>query len=205
MFRNIFDTEDKSEYHEAVQEFPNKVPRFYSKQACMEFVQKHCTKGSNPDYPNLYHSTTTLIDWQQIKTHLIPRIQQYEYQWEEVTWTEEDIQNNRFMKTSGNNEESSPVFEYLKSRLDLSVHQHLSPESTLNTLNYCFHHMRCGIFLMIRNNQVVIFCPFVNKDYKNSWGNTLRLDCLEGTVEAYYENKKEVLRRGEVRYDKIAS
>lgn len=34
---------------------------------------------------------------------------------------------------------------------------------------YLFHHMRCGIFVCIRNKRLMVFAPFVNKDYTNDW------------------------------------
>ncbi len=46
----------------------------------------------------------------------------------------------------------------------------------MNTLNYCFNHMRCGIFVMIRKSRVVIFAPFCNKDYVNTWGDQIEFD-----------------------------
>jgi len=73
------------------------------------------------------------------------------------------------------------IYDYLLSRLNLSIHKELSIKSTMNTLKYMFYHMKCGIFVMIRDNKVVIFCPFVNKDYKNTWGEkTLKFGCRDG-------------------------
>ena len=78
-------------------------------------------------------------------------------------------------------DDSILIYDYLLSRLDLSIHRELSNISTMNTLKYMFYHMKCGIFVMIRDNKVVIFCPFVNKDYKNTWGeNTLKFGCRDG-------------------------
>lgn len=34
---------------------------------------------------------------------------------------------------------------------------------------YLFHHMRCGILVVIRNKRLVVFAPFANKDYTNDW------------------------------------
>ena len=85
--------------------------------------------------------------------------------------------------------------EYLQSRLDLCIHRHLSVVSMENTLNYLFYHMRCGIFGMIRNNSLVIFCPFVNKQYRNNWNKCLQLDCPDNNVDTYYRIKEETKRR----------
>lgn len=34
---------------------------------------------------------------------------------------------------------------------------------------YLFHHMRCGILVVIRDKKLVVFAPFANKDYTNDW------------------------------------
>jgi hypothetical protein len=35
--------------------------------------------------------------------------------------------------------------------------------------------MRHGIFVMIRDNKVVMFVPFVNSGFTNLWGETLEV------------------------------
>ena len=62
------------------------------------------------------------------------------------------------------------IYNYLYSRLNLPIHKTLNFQSTINTFQYLFHHMRCGIFIAIRQQKVLIFCPFVNQDYTNNWG-----------------------------------
>jgi hypothetical protein len=179
-FRNAFSFEEEAPvWKEALNEFPNKVPRFETKDEAMEFTRAHCRVGSNPDTPHLLHSVTTLISWEQIVKHLIPRIKKYNEQWSPVQPTEQCLTANRFTagtRSTPQQSNSSEVdtegreallFDYLKSRLDLSIHQEMSMQSTFNTLQYMFFHMKCGIFVMIRNNRVVIFCPFVNEAYKN--------------------------------------
>ena len=58
----------------------------------------------------------------------------------------------------------------LSARLSLPLHASTSEESTLNTLRYCFHHMRCGIFVSFRAGSLRMFVPFVNAQYTNTWG-----------------------------------
>lgn len=88
------------------------------------------------------------------------------------------------------------IHSYLQSRLLLPIHQRLSSYSTLNTLKYLFHHMKFGILVSIRNNQLVVFCPFVNRDYENNWSEVLRVD--GESVEAYYANKAKYYREESV-------
>ena len=47
-----------------------------------------------------------------------------------------------------------------------------------------------------RNNSLVVFCPFVNRDYENNWEDTLR---VEGeSLEAYYDKKGSQYRDEEI-------
>lgn len=56
--------------------------------------------------------------------------------------------------------------------------------------------MRCGILVSIRNNQLVLFCPFVNREYENTWASSLR---VEGdSLDQYYGKKTEFYREENV-------
>ncbi|CAM9364725.1 unnamed protein product, partial [Phaeothamnion confervicola] len=80
----------------------------------------------------------------------------------------------------------------VRRRLDLPFHKVITRRSTINTLLYLFEHMRCGIFVMIRANRLVIFAPFVNKDYRNDWegGDKPALDPKYKSLEDYYRAKE---------------
>jgi hypothetical protein len=43
-----------------------------------------------------------------------------------------------------------------------------------------------------------MFCPFVNKEYKNSWDNAMKLDCPDGKVDTYYGIKSAFYREENV-------
>lgn len=190
--RNVFrHCDEENDWKEALECFPNKVPRFKTKQEAAEFAKKHCLRGSNPEYRGLQHSVSTLIDWNQIEKYLLPKIEEYN----ELS-ADKAVSNNsnRFADSNDNNPTES-IAGYLKSRLNLSIHTQLNSLSTMNTLKYMFFHMKCGIFVMIRNNEVVIFCPFVNKDYRNSWGGALKVKSSDGTIESYYDEKAHYYRR----------
>ena len=60
--------------------------------------------------------------------------------------------------------------------------------STMNTLCYLFYHMRCGLYVMIRNNAVQMFVPFCNTFYRNTWVNT---SFKHGDRHSYYHTKPE--------------
>jgi hypothetical protein len=229
-FRGVFcddDTDEKynpSYWKNATRQFANGIPRFLSKDEAISFTQKHCQTGSNPDEPDLRHNITTLIDWEQIERHLLPKISEYNSKWPAVLpKVDSIIDGNRYMDPKstvysdlakkdisvtslGNSSDNSEnvkddtiplsdpengmkVYRKLISRLDLSVHRMMTSYSTMNTLKYLFYHMKCGIYVMIRNNQVVIFCPFVNRLYQNNWGNALQLDSANNSLKTYYQEK----------------
>ncbi len=45
----------------------------------------------------------------------------------------------------------------------------------MNTLRYLFEHMRCGIFVKIRAGQLVMFVPFANDAYTNTWAGEMEV------------------------------
>jgi hypothetical protein len=233
-FRGVFSRDEREELYnpsywkEATQQFPNGLPRFLSKAEAIQFTEKYCPTGSNPDEPDLRHNITTITDWDQIERHLLPKITEYNTKWPPIppsAVNEGIIANNRYMdpkaslysqdaaehseeiddEGSGDKvvdgmiplcdpENGRKVYQKLLSRLDLSVHRIMTSYSTINTLKYLFYHMKCGIYVMIRNNEVVIFCPFVNKHYKNNWGQALQLDVSNGQQDTYYNEKKNHYR-----------
>ncbi len=119
--------------------------------------------------------------------------------WAPIVHSNIDLSCNRYINNETDEETKikvHAVYSYLKSRMSLSIHQQLSTYSTENTLNYLYYHMRCGIFAMIRNNKLVVFCPFVNKAYRNKWNNCMKLDCHDNSnIDEYYSIKETTARR----------
>ncbi len=196
-FRGVFKYEEEQEdWKQAVREFPNKIPRFTAKADAEKFVLQHANSGSNPDFNTLYHSITTLVSWEQITKHLLPKIREYR----NAPVTDAPAVTSPPMSypshsPMGTGADIDGVDSYLQSRLNLPIHRKMSSESVLNTLKYLFFHMRCGIYVMIKDNEVAIFCPFVNKDYENIWRGALKYDSADGTVERYYDDKATELGR----------
>lgn len=93
------------------------------------------------------------------------------------------------------------VIRDVKFRLDLPIHRCTTFKSTLNTLKYLFFHMKCGIYVMIRNGKLRIFAPFVNGDYRNTWGDKLTVEG-DGTLDSYYSEKAQYYREEQVEPDK---
>ena len=66
-------------------------------------------------------------------------------------------------------------------------------DGVLNTLRYLYYHMRCGIFVAVRQNKVVMFCPFANADYRNTWSH--KLVFAPGSADAYNTDKATRTRK----------
>lgn len=158
--------------------------------------------GSNPDLPHLNHIFTTLISWDQIESILLPNINKARSEKSFATKVPrqymtqqspaEENSNNNLTSTSSNNvyerKETWNVVHEINYRLNLPIHKCTSIISTMNTLKYLFYHMKCGIFVMIRNGKLRIFAPFVNSEYRNTWGNQMPLEG-DGSLSSYYSQK----------------
>ncbi|DBA01658.1 TPA: hypothetical protein N0F65_010309 [Lagenidium giganteum] len=183
-----FEDEDTPEWRDVVLKGGG-LPKFTDKEQCEAFVRRHCWRGSNPDFPLLQHVFSMLVDWRQIEEILIPKMDEYDRRFPPQPPSAEPTQN-RFFHGDG-----AGVAEGINERLNLPFHRQTTRESTLNTLKYLFFHMRCGIFVMIRHRQVVMFVPFANKDYENNWGEQIRFDCSNGQMAQYYREKQKFYRR----------
>lgn len=66
-----FDDEETPEWRKALflgfgNESDGSIPKFATKLECKKFVRTVCWRGSNPDYPDLQHIVSTLVDWNQV-------------------------------------------------------------------------------------------------------------------------------------------
>jgi hypothetical protein len=53
--------------------------------------------------------------------------------------------------------------------------------------------MKCGIFVKIQKNKLVMFVPFVNKDFRNTWANRIIVDAPGNDLKEYGDRKKDAL------------
>lgn len=163
MIRNVFPV-DKTYHDEDVNDvndddwqwkldlkkFDTGVPRFHNVEDAVAFSKKHANTGSNPDYPQMKQSVTTFVGWNQLSKYIFPVL-------------------NRPSKPSSSFPQNK-IYSYLLSRLELPIHQHMDVDvCVMNTFRYLHDHMKCGIFVRIRDNRVAIFAPFVNNQYRNTW------------------------------------
>ncbi|GBG26801.1 Protein O-glucosyltransferase 1 [Hondaea fermentalgiana] len=200
---------------EQLETFRNGVPLFDSVEACLAWMRENAKYGSNPADPTLRHIFTHAVDWDQVNEYLLrelrahspkrlhpegeqyylartKRAQENGYEGEgegegDEAW--ETSRPNRFPS----NFELKPVLEQLDARLDLPFHARTNRASTLNTLNYLFNHMRCGIFILIEDNELRMFVPFVNRNYRNNWSQYLKTD--PPNMTDYFNLKRKYYRK----------
>lgn len=203
--RGIFGEKgDSLNWLDATSKFPNGVPRFESQAECLDFMQKYNKNngGSNPDFPHLRHIFTTLITWEQIEHILLPAIE---------TARKEPSFSKQVPRSYGNEPDNSSkniyeqpsakeVVDAINFRLDQPFHKCTNPESVKNTLKYLFFHMKCGIYVMIRNGKLRIFCPFTNSEYRNTWSKSLKIQG-DGTLDYYYTQKAGLYREENIEKD----
>lgn len=215
--RGIFGEKgDSTTWLDTIANFPNGVPRFETKSECLEFMVDYNTHngGSNPYNPNLMHIFTMLTSWDQVEKVLLPNIEKAR---REVSFakpvprdylaapTTTDTHTTSRIHEEGKtnmyeDEKAQSVIEDINFRLDLPIHRCTTPNSTYNTLKYLFFHMKCGIFVMIRNRKLRIFAPFVNSDYRNTWGDALTVE--GGSLDTYYSQKAGLYREENVEKDR---
>ena len=95
----------------------------------------------------------------------------------------------------------------VKSRLDLPFHATLTDDSVFNTMKYLWNHMKCGVYVKIRNGELAMFVPFCNLNYKNTWADEFRRTALPPAghqadpphdplgLQAYYDEKQAVSQK----------
>ena len=172
---------------EADPELRGRVPTFDTAAEGGAWEAAH-TRCTNPAYPQCNHVFTHACDWAQVQSLILEPLARYR-----AAFPPAAPPPPRGAVPAGNAFAGAPaVLAALTSRLDLPIHAATSEESTLNTLRYLFFHMRCGIFVLIRRNTLLMFAPFVNKDFENAWGGALAVE--GGDVGAYLEGKREALR-----------
>ena len=189
---------------DATTKFPNGVPRFETREECLQFMREYNAYhgGSNPEFPQLKHIFTTLITWDQVERILLPAMETAR---KEPSFAKKIPQSyGRTPDASSHNIYEQPqakaVIDAINFRLDQPFHKCTTPASVLNTLKYLFFHMKCGIYVMIRNGKLRIFCPFVNSDYRNTWSQHLKVEG-DGSLNSYYTNKAGLYREENVEPD----
>lgn len=198
---------DSINWLNTVSKFPNNVPRFNTKDEALEFMINYnkYNGGSNPDYPHLQHIFTMLIGWEQINNILLPNIKKARNEPSSSikvpqTYGNEILNDNTTTDNIYEKSEANNVMKTIAERLDVPFHKCTTQASVMNTLKYLFYHMKCGIYVMIRNGSLRIFAPFVNVEYHNVWSKHLKIEG-DGTLDSYYTKKTGLYREEQIEPD----
>lgn len=177
-------TEEESfRWRRRLSQFPYHTPCFHHKSDLYRFLREYCCQGSNPDRPEFTHIYTLLTEWNQIDRYIL--------QYLTMRYTQR-------LASSSVARISSPFTHQILT----SLQHYKYPRSKLSTMRYVFNEQRCGIFVKVYNNQVVLFCPIANEDYQNRWGNQLTFDSVDGTSDTYYQSKAAHAHVGDIIPDK---
>ena len=65
-----------------------------------------------------------------------------------------------------------------------------NPDAVLNTLRYMFFHMRCGILVCVRGGSVVLFAPFANAAFVNTFSCRIATDVPEYATRKACETRR---------------
>jgi len=189
-------------HSEQSETFKNGVPRFANVDAYMEWANAHMRQGSNPMDPTLKHIFTHLVDREQVERYLtavlretaLAKMKPERFYFERANKFQLDGEFEATRKNSVVGERLfQPVIKELDKRLSLKFHARVNRVSTVSTLNYLFNHMKCGIFVQIKNNEVNMYVPFVNKNYRNNWCEGFAMD--PPSLSEYYKLKSKYYRK----------
>lgn len=75
--------------------------------------------------------------------------------------------------------------------LNYSIYQNLNRESIINTFNYMFYNIRLGIFVQIKENEILHFIPFNNPNYTNNWDSDVIKFKNNSSISDYYKEKSK--------------
>lgn len=81
-----------------------------------------------------------------------------------------------FERINNDNEESSKKPKLSKMSIPnnwINCYKKTNYNSIIDTFRYIFHELKKGIFVQIKNNELVTFLPFSKYNYVNDWGSEL--------------------------------
>lgn len=152
------------------------MPVFETREQCRDWSRRHVLGSRShhsEQYKHLHHVVTTAVTWGDVLFHLSGNMLDECCSPWSVTWGMSGGGGQRLESC----EERVPqeLRANVRSKLAASnvnplAALNLTEHACVNTLRYLFHHMRCGIYVRIRNNAVNVFLPFANGDgYTNTW------------------------------------
>lgn len=181
------------------------TPTFSSRQACQQWMRSN-NAPSNPLYPNLNHLISLCVGTRQLHDRLFAR-QVLLNRLPARHITPSELIFNRFfvLRTTHVNTGCEGVLAL--SQHALPAPNEIQKEGTeatpappqargvsnsrvYDTAMYLYNEMRCGVFVKIVDQKVVMFTPFVNPEYTNRW-----VSLSQSSVEEYYAKKARLCKR----------
>jgi len=132
---------------------------YNSKEKCDKNDKKWIQ--TNPRFPlfdQMYFHAGDIADWE--KYGILPLL--YFYSLEQNTKQKLDFIGNKNKKVEWN-----------------KLYKNIDYEAVKNTFTYMFEKFKKGIFVIIRNNKLVLFLPFSNSRYQNNWFNKIYFSIAE--------------------------
>lgn len=101
------------------------APKFDTKEQSDQFTQAN-TRCTNPRYLACKQLYTTLVDWEQVCTYMLPKAEEYRLRFG-IRPPVPPPPSNKYLSVA-------EMTESVRFRLDMPIHRHLCEESSLNTL-----------------------------------------------------------------------
>ena len=100
--------------------------------------------------------------------------------------------------------ESKPdcIFKYISSNnvfhdynFDIwEKYKNVNEDTMLNTFRYIFYKFKKGIFVKIKNNELKVFLPFSNVNYRNEWDKLIDTKDILSILRKSYEGQNYVFK-----------
>jgi hypothetical protein len=154
--------------------------------------KEECKKNSrkwfqtNPRYPLFNQTLFHAADYIDIDRYgLLPTMYYYSM----------NSSKKHNSSNSGDSHKNKKIFKLYKN-----IHY----KSVANTFSYIFHKFKKGIYVIIHDNQVKVFLPFSNANYKNNWVKQTYLSLEEKKLleNNKYEDIKHLLNKNIIEFQK---
>jgi hypothetical protein len=98
--------------------------------------------------------------------------------------------------TNGVEKEDKKFFSSGKEEFDIwDGYASATGNSVTDTFQYLFHKFKKGIYIRIKDNQVVTFLPFSKAKFVNEWGNRIQFDPKYKDKILFFQHINEMERR----------
>ena len=170
-----------------------KLPYEYNNKTECE-KQKSVWLQTNPRYQKFDQLFFTVADQQDMDKYGYLPLRYYS--------NPEYLKNNSIKNNLTTNYKKT-IFSTKNTDKIFKLYKNIDYTSVENTFNYIFHKFKKAIFVIIRNNKLVLYLPFSNVNYKNNWYNKIYFseeekELLESTND--YNKLKDILQKNIIHF-----